>query len=227
MKIMLSPHLKKKKITPEQSSLSSNTYDTSSLSVKHCLNPSYGNWLKGCPEHWAVHNNLCYFMADVRSSKFDQAHEKCKQLSAKLPIIKSESENSFVAALKKKNGYGLEWRENRARWFGVMIHQQNHQMEHCTAHGKQMSQVTIETRIVLTWNSLLEGRMITSATMPLFWVPTSFAKRRSCNMDITIWDCTSHCENSKLSIVLKNSVWSHIIPNLETYNLYYAIKRRR
>ena len=57
-------------------------------------------------------------------------------------------------------------------------------MEHCTAHGKKMSQVTIKTRIVLTWNSLLEGGMITSATMPLLWVPTSFAKKHWCNMDV-------------------------------------------
>lgn len=40
-------------------------------------------------------------MTGGRSSNFDQAQEKCKQLSAKLPIIKSKSENSFILGLMK------------------------------------------------------------------------------------------------------------------------------
>ena len=79
-------------------------------------------------------------------------------------------------------------------------------MEHCTAHGCQMSQVTIRTRIVLTWICMLERGMMTSATVPLIKVPTSFAKRHSCNMDIAMRECTSHCDNSKLLIVLRDSV---------------------
>ena len=49
-------------------------------------------------------------------------------------------------------------------------------MERCTAHGIQMSQVTTETRIVLTWSSIIEGGMTTSATMLMRPVPLSFAK---------------------------------------------------
>ena len=65
-------------------------------------------------------------------------------------------------------------------------------------HGKQMSQVTMKTRIALTWISMLERGVMTSATFTLVWVPTSFAKRHSCNMDKGIRECTSHCDYSKL-----------------------------
>ena len=53
----------------------------------------------------------------------------------------------------------------------------------CTAHGKQTSQVTIETRIVLTWTSIVEGGLTTSATIPLSRVRMFFAKRSVTKMD--------------------------------------------
>ena len=40
-------------------------------------------------------------MTGGRSSTFDQAQKKCEQLSSKLPIIKSESENSFILGLMR------------------------------------------------------------------------------------------------------------------------------
>ena len=65
-------------------------------------NLSYGNLLTGCPEHWVVHNHSCYYMTGEESSKLDDAQEKCRIMSAKLPIIKSESENTFIRGLMSK-----------------------------------------------------------------------------------------------------------------------------
>ena len=59
--------------------------------------------LTGCPEHWAVHNNSCYYMTGEQSLKLDDAQGKCRSMSAKLPIIKSESENSFTLGLMSKH----------------------------------------------------------------------------------------------------------------------------
>ena len=56
-------------------------------------------------------------------------------------------------------------------------------MGRCTAHGKQTSQVTIKTRIVLTWTSIVEGGLTTSATIPLARVRMSFAKRSVTKVD--------------------------------------------
>lgn len=104
----------------------------------------------------------------------------------------------------RKFGYGLVWRENRARWFGLTIHQQSLQIERCTAHGEQISQVTRKTRIVLTWSSILEGGMTTSASIPTSQLPLFFAKRRLCSVDIAIKECIelrSHCDSFTLLIL--------------------------
>ena len=67
-----------------------------------CPNLSYANLLTGCPDHWVVHNHSCYYMTGEESSKLDDAQKKCWNMSAKLPIIKSESENTFVLGLMSK-----------------------------------------------------------------------------------------------------------------------------
>ncbi|XP_067046799.1 brevican core protein-like isoform X1 [Acropora muricata] len=66
---------------------------------------------KGCPEHWVVHNHSCYYMTGERASKLNDAQEKCRIMSAKLPIIKSESENTFIL--------GLMSRQRDWTWLGM------------------------------------------------------------------------------------------------------------
>ena len=46
-----------------------------------------------------------------------------------------------------------------------------------TTHGGQKSQVDKQMRIALTWCSIIEDGMTTSATIPLLRVRMSFAKR--------------------------------------------------
>ena len=41
-------------------------------------------------------------MTGEESSKLDDAQKKCRNMSAKLPIIKSESENTFILGLMSK-----------------------------------------------------------------------------------------------------------------------------
>ncbi|XP_015748824.1 PREDICTED: CD209 antigen-like [Acropora digitifera] len=59
-------------------------------------------------------------MTGERASTFDQAQEKCKQLSAKLPIIKSESENSFILGLmstqKQWVWLGMKRKQDKMVW---------------------------------------------------------------------------------------------------------------
>ena len=72
---------------------------------------SYINLLTGCPEHWVVHNHSCYYMTGEQASKLNDAQEKCRIMSAKLPIIKSESENTFIL--------GLMSRQRDWTWLGM------------------------------------------------------------------------------------------------------------
>ena len=83
-------------------------------------NLSYGNLITGCPEHWVVHNHSCYYMTGEESSKLDDAQEKCRIMSAKLPIIKSESENTFILGLLSKEKswvwLGMKRRNGKMVW---------------------------------------------------------------------------------------------------------------
>jgi len=72
----------------------------------------------GCPEGWKVHNHSCFYVTGETSSKFNDAQDKCKNMSANLPIIKSDSVNTFI------NTVGSHWvwlgmkRENgKMVWF--------------------------------------------------------------------------------------------------------------
>ena len=59
-------------------------------------------------------------MTGGRSSTFDQAQKKCRQLSARLPIIKSESENSFILGLMSKTKQwvwlGMKRKKDKMVW---------------------------------------------------------------------------------------------------------------
>ena len=86
-----------------------------------CLNLSYVNFLTGCPEHWAVFNDSCYNMTGETSSTLNDAQNKCKKISAKLPIIKSASENLFILGLMSKQKVwvwlGMKRKHGKMVWF--------------------------------------------------------------------------------------------------------------
>ena len=60
-------------------------------------------------------------MTGETSSKVDDAQEKCKKLLAKLPIIKSESENSFILGLMSAEKVwvwlGMKRKQGKMVWF--------------------------------------------------------------------------------------------------------------
>ena len=60
-------------------------------------------------------------MTDERPSKLEDATKKCKQMSAKLPIIKSESENNFILGLmsaqKSFVWLGMTRKQDKMVWF--------------------------------------------------------------------------------------------------------------
>ncbi|XP_067047647.1 CD209 antigen-like protein C isoform X2 [Acropora muricata] len=76
---------------------------------------------RGCPEGWAVHNNSCYYMTGEPSSKLNDAQDKCRNISANLPIIKSEAENSFITGLmsgqKDWVWLGIKREKDKMVWF--------------------------------------------------------------------------------------------------------------
>ena len=60
-------------------------------------------------------------MTDENSATINDAKEKCKQILAKLPIIKSKAENTFILGLMSKNKawvwLGMERRHGKMAWF--------------------------------------------------------------------------------------------------------------
>ncbi|XP_074607271.1 uncharacterized protein LOC141860156 isoform X2 [Acropora palmata] len=76
---------------------------------------------RDCPENWAVHCKSCYYMTGETSSKVEDAQEKCKTMSATLPIIKSESENSFILDMMSNQKswvwLGMERKQSKMVWF--------------------------------------------------------------------------------------------------------------
>ncbi|KAK2546702.1 Neurocan core protein [Acropora cervicornis] len=72
----------------------------------------------GCPEGWKVHNYLCYYVTGEASSILKDAQEKCKKMSATLPIIKSDSANNFILMLERVWVWlGMERKNGRMVWF--------------------------------------------------------------------------------------------------------------
>jgi len=100
---------------------------------------------------------------------------KCQQISPLLNRIR------WILLLTRWEviGYGLVWSGKMARWFGLTIHQQSHLRGPSTAHGKLVSQVKGEMRIVLTWALELEVGMTINATMAAMRVPMSFVKSKN------------------------------------------------
>ncbi|XP_067047592.1 uncharacterized protein [Acropora muricata] len=75
----------------------------------------------GCPDQWPGIGNSCFFMTGEASSTLSDAQNKCKQISAKLPIIKSEPENSFILDLMSKQTdwvwLGMKRKQGKMVWF--------------------------------------------------------------------------------------------------------------
>ncbi|XP_015776013.1 PREDICTED: neurocan core protein-like [Acropora digitifera] len=77
--------------------------------------------IAGCPKHWPVIGNSCYYMTGETSPTINDAQNKCKQMSAKLPIIKSESENRFIIDLMSEQKpwvwLGMKRKQGKMVWF--------------------------------------------------------------------------------------------------------------
>ena len=59
----------------------------------------------GCPKDWVANDTYCYKLnASCQVDSMDKAKEKCEEMSARLPIIKSKQENIFIASLMSKEG---------------------------------------------------------------------------------------------------------------------------
>ena len=60
-------------------------------------------------------------MTGETSKTLNGAREKCENISAKLPIIKSESENNFILGLMSKQiawvWLGMERKQGKMVWF--------------------------------------------------------------------------------------------------------------
>ena len=68
------------------------------------------------------HNHSLYCMTSYQRHYMKNARKKCKQMSAELPIIKSQSENDFIHRLMDKEDIEYVWlgmeRNNRGFfWF--------------------------------------------------------------------------------------------------------------
>ncbi|XP_068736555.1 aggrecan core protein-like isoform X4 [Montipora capricornis] len=86
---------------------------------------------QGCPKDWAVHDKYCYKLTNDRSQTLEDARRKCQEMSADLPIIKSEQENTFIGSLmsdQKKDWIRLGMRRNNSQllWFdGISAEKSN------------------------------------------------------------------------------------------------------
>ena len=65
--------------------------------------------------------NSCYYMTGKTSSKIDDAQNKCENISAKLPIIKSESRNRCILGLMSRQEtwvwLGMKRTNGKMVWF--------------------------------------------------------------------------------------------------------------
>ena len=153
------------------------------------LNLSYGNWLIGCPEHWAVLNRSCYYMTGESSPEVDDAQEKCMKLLAKLPIIKSETESCFILGLMSKEKVwvwlGMKRKHGKIVWFNDAPAEPSNGALYSA--WKAMSPLTMETRIVLSWTSTIKSGRTISATLLASPVLLSFAKIKARRMGHQKW----------------------------------------
>ena len=74
-----------------------------------------------CKEGWVEHNHSCYRMpSDPRHFNIRYARGRCKEMSADIPIIKSQSENDFIHSLMEKEDIEYVWlgmRRNQSGFF--------------------------------------------------------------------------------------------------------------
>ncbi|XP_044165430.1 neurogenic locus notch homolog protein 1-like [Acropora millepora] len=68
---------------------------------------------KGCHEGWVEHNHSLYCMiSNLRyqtAKHMRKARQRCEEMSADLPIIKSQSENDFIQSLMEKQHIEYVW----------------------------------------------------------------------------------------------------------------------
>ena len=55
------------------------------------------------------HNHSCYRMTTDRRYLMRNARQRCKEVLADLPIIKSQSENEFICSLMEKEDMEYVW----------------------------------------------------------------------------------------------------------------------
>ena len=55
------------------------------------------------------HNHSCYHMTSFLRHRIIYARQRCKKMSAELPIIKSQSENDFICSLMKNKDIEYVW----------------------------------------------------------------------------------------------------------------------
>ncbi|XP_074607503.1 uncharacterized protein LOC141860331 [Acropora palmata] len=90
-----------------------------------------------CQEGWVEHNHSCYRMTSFLRHSIIYARQRCKKMSAELPIIKSQSENDFICSLMGNKDIEYVWLGmERVVSFGLTVHQQNHRKGRCTVHGR-------------------------------------------------------------------------------------------
>ncbi|XP_068734439.1 protein kinase C-binding protein NELL2-like [Montipora capricornis] len=87
-----------------------------------------------CPKNWVEHDKYCYKLASDRPLELKEAKRKCKEMSADLPIIQSERENTFIAEMILAKGKRYVWlgmerdSQNEMAWFdGTSAEKTNNQ----------------------------------------------------------------------------------------------------
>ena len=99
----------------------------------------------GCPKDWVPNDKYCYKLArnPDRSDKLVDARKKCQEMLARLPIIKSEKENNFIAGLMRSTRTYWIWlgikRDGKGNllWFdGISAEKTNSKRYSAWANGE-------------------------------------------------------------------------------------------
>ncbi|XP_044169280.1 low affinity immunoglobulin epsilon Fc receptor-like [Acropora millepora] len=70
-----------------------------------------------CQAAWVKQNDSLYCMTSTRRQQMKNARQRCKEMSADLPIIKSQSENDFLLSLVKEEYVWLGMERNKSGFF--------------------------------------------------------------------------------------------------------------
>ena len=75
----------------------------------------------GCTKDWLVNGTYCYKVTNYRPKNLKDAQKICQDMSADLPIIKSEQENVFIAGLITNHTsfvrLGMKREKGQLLWF--------------------------------------------------------------------------------------------------------------